>query len=148
VTSFLYMISSCSIMLLPELMYFLSIHLFKKARELLEKGLEVDPLHAPLYHSLAELEARVFNIEGLAKLNKRAANVFNTNALTPPPSMKPWEQNLKMGKGQSDLPDGIAALKLEFDLDLDGSLLHDLDPDEIIDQMTQFEDDVVGDLFQ
>jgi hypothetical protein len=62
--------------------------------------------------------------------------------------MKPWEQNLKMGKGQADLPDGIAALKLEFDLDLDGSLLHDLDPAEIIDQMTQFEDDVVGDLFQ
>lgn len=53
------------------------------AREVLEKGLEVNPTHALLYHSLAELEARVFNLEGLAKLNKRAANIFSRNAMEP-----------------------------------------------------------------
>jgi len=46
------------------------------AREVLEKGLEINPTHAPLYHSLAELEARVFNVEGLAKLsNLRYATI-------------------------------------------------------------------------
>jgi tetratricopeptide (TPR) repeat protein len=51
------------------------------AREVLEKGLEVNPLHAPLYHSLAELEARVFNLKGLAVLNEKAAKLFNRDAL-------------------------------------------------------------------
>jgi tetratricopeptide (TPR) repeat protein len=56
------------------------------ARQIMEEGLEIDPTHAPLYHSLAELEARVFNVEGLAKLNKRAAAIFNKNALESVPS--------------------------------------------------------------
>jgi hypothetical protein len=45
--------------------------------------MEFNPLHAPLYHSLAELEARVFNVEGLSRLNQRASKVFNKNALEP-----------------------------------------------------------------
>lgn len=53
------------------------------ARDVLEKGLEINPTYAPLYHSLAELEARVFNLEGLAKLNKRAAKIFSNNAMEP-----------------------------------------------------------------
>ncbi|GKY99825.1 hypothetical protein MPSEU_000936300 [Mayamaea pseudoterrestris] len=53
------------------------------ARQVYEKGLEVDPMHAPLYHSLAELEAQVFNLDGLAALNKRAKNIFNSNAMVP-----------------------------------------------------------------
>mmetsp|Transcript_42338 Transcript_42338/g.102324 ORF Transcript_42338/g.102324 Transcript_42338/m.102324 type:complete len:115 (+) Transcript_42338:2560-2904(+) len=45
--------------------------------------MELNPTHAPLYHSLAELEARLFNVEGLALLNKRALQIFNRNALEP-----------------------------------------------------------------
>jgi len=52
----------------------------QEAREIYERGIEMDPQHAPLYHSLAELEAQVFNVEGLSKLNKRAAKVFKTSA--------------------------------------------------------------------
>lgn len=80
------------------------------ARELLERGLDVDPSHASLYHSLAELEARVFNLEGLAKLNRRAAEVFNNNALVPPPSSsKAWAKKLKSSRNRK-LPKGIEAL--------------------------------------
>jgi len=56
----------------------------QQARETFERGLEVDPTHAPLYHSLAELEARVCNVQGLADLHRRASNIFNPNALEPP----------------------------------------------------------------
>ena len=67
-----------------------------EARDLLEKGLEVDTFNAPLYHSLAELEARVFNLEGLAKLNKRVAEIFNNTALIPSSaSAGAWEMKLK-----------------------------------------------------
>jgi hypothetical protein len=54
------------------------------ARGIFEKGIEVDPTYAPLYHSLAELEAQVFNLDGLARLNRRAKTIFNSNALVPP----------------------------------------------------------------
>jgi tetratricopeptide (TPR) repeat protein len=57
---------------------------YNDARQVFEKGMEFNPLHAPLYHSLAELEARVFNLEGLSKLNKRAAELFNNNVMDPP----------------------------------------------------------------
>jgi crooked neck len=52
-----------------------------EARQVLEEGISIDPFYAPLYHSLAELEARVGNVEELARLNKRTASIFNTNAL-------------------------------------------------------------------
>jgi tetratricopeptide (TPR) repeat protein len=55
------------------------------AREVFEKGMEMNPMYAPLYHSMAELEARICNLDGLAKLNKRAAELFNQNAMEPAP---------------------------------------------------------------
>jgi hypothetical protein len=42
-------------------------------------------MYAPLYHSMAELEARICNLEALSRLNKRAAELFNNNALEPAP---------------------------------------------------------------
>lgn len=81
-----------------------------EAREIMEKGIEVDPMCAPLYHSLAELEATVFNIEGLAKLNKRAASIFNTNALEPAPSSSEiWGTKIRAGRSRG-VPSGVAAL--------------------------------------
>jgi len=96
------------------------------ARTLLEKGLEVDPMHAPLYHSLAELEARVFNLEGMAQLHKRAAEIFNTNALEPPPaSMKLLRNKLQRDHSTTSTSyqkhTAVSALtkmvEIEFDLD-------------------------------
>jgi len=96
------------------------------ARTLLEKGLEVDPMHAPLYHSLAELEARVFNIEGMAQLHKRAAEIFNTSAMEPPPaSMKLLRHKLQRDHSitttNHQKHTAVAALtkmvEIEFDLD-------------------------------
>ena len=109
------------------------------ARELLEKGLEVDPLHAPLYHSLAELEARVFNIDGLAQLNKRAAEVFNANALQPASSSNLRLLGNKLRKSSSSqrkVPARIATLAklISVDMDLEEAI-SDTDPDLLIESM-------------
>jgi len=119
------------------------------ARELLEKGLEVDPSHAPLYHSLAELEARVFNIEGLNRLNKRAAENFNTNALEPPPaSMKILSRKLRVNspskKKLSTVVDTLTKMvEIEFDLD---ETVTEMDPDTLIKDMGK--EEVFGDMLQ
>jgi Tfp pilus assembly protein PilF len=55
------------------------------AREVLEKGIALNPMYAPLYHSLAELEARICNLDALARLNKRTAELFHSNALESTP---------------------------------------------------------------
>eukprot|EP00804_Cyclotella_cryptica_P026116 CCRYP_013017-RB/>CCRYP_013017-RB protein AED:0.05 eAED:0.05 QI:1151/1/1/1/0.8/0.66/6/25/770 len=113
------------------------------AREILEKAIEINPMHAPLYHSLAELEARVFNIEGLARLNKRAAELFQTDAtLSPPPTkaMQAWGKKIKQGR-MAKIPDGIAALaeKIGFDSENDcmigGLSIGDIDPETLIDSI-------------
>ena len=116
-----------------------------KARALLEKGLEVDPLHAPLYHTLAEVEARVFNLEGLAILNKRAAEVFNNNALVPPPAYsQAWSKKIRMGRSKK-LPDAVTSLmeKVGFD---DVQSMTDVDPTSVLDNMMMFEDGIIGEM--
>jgi tetratricopeptide (TPR) repeat protein len=55
------------------------------AREVYEKGIETNPMYAPLYHSLAELEARICNLEALSRLNKLTNELFNNNAMEPSP---------------------------------------------------------------
>ena len=55
------------------------------AREIYEKGIDADEMYAPLYHSLAELEARICNLDALAKLNERTNKLFNSNAMEPSP---------------------------------------------------------------
>jgi len=57
------------------------------ARDVYEEGIESNPLYAPLYHSLAELEAMICNLDALAKLNKRTNELFNNNAMEPAPRM-------------------------------------------------------------
>jgi tetratricopeptide (TPR) repeat protein len=62
------------------------------AREVYEKGIELNPLYAPLYHSLAELEARIGNFEGLSKLNKRTNEIFKyDNALESVPRSQSYQ---------------------------------------------------------
>ena len=72
--------------------------------------MEFNPLYAPLYHSLAELEARVFNVEGLSRLNQRASKLFNKNALEPAPSSSQAFGTRIKAKRKRSLPEGIAAL--------------------------------------
>jgi len=114
------------------------------ARDFLEKGLDVNPLHAPSYHTLAELEARVFNIEGLARLNKRAAKVFNANALASPSSSAAedvWGKKIRASRPNARLPDGVAALVEEIgglDLDLEHSLTV-MDPESVIEGIHRIE---------
>lgn len=96
-------------------------------------------MHAPLYHSLAELEARVFNIEGLANLNKRAAKLFQTDATAPPPSAMAMQALGKKIKGRNaKIPDGIAALAEKIGFDENDSmlaLLDDVDPELLVDSL-------------
>ena len=66
------------------------------AREVYEKGIEANQMHAPLYHSLAELEARICNLGALARLNERTNELFNNNAMEPSTgSYKALERKLK-----------------------------------------------------
>lgn len=125
-----------------------------QAREVYEKGIEVNPLHAPLYHSLAELEARVFNLEGLAILNKRAAKVFNNNALVPPPSSsEAWGTKIRSQRSRN-LPfnPNVAALAQKI-VDEDNSLWmgsdgYKLNPMTTLDKLSAraMEDDLISDL--
>lgn len=84
-----------------ELYRKLGDHLLRKgkindAREAYEKGIETNPMYAALYHSLAELEARICNLEALARLNKRTNELFNNNAMEPSPrSYEALETKLK-----------------------------------------------------
>eukprot|EP00592_Proboscia_alata_P000489 CAMPEP_0194371954 /NCGR_PEP_ID=MMETSP0174-20130528/20282_1 /TAXON_ID=216777 /ORGANISM="Proboscia alata, Strain PI-D3" /LENGTH=1077 /DNA_ID=CAMNT_0039150205 /DNA_START=116 /DNA_END=3349 /DNA_ORIENTATION=- len=114
---------------------------FDEARDILERGLEMDPRHAPLYHSLAELEARVFNLDGLAKLNKRAAEVFNSNALVPPKmSTRALGKKIQMGRAKA-----LKADQLETNLDRSNPNQNTkssyMDPDSIIESMRSVMDD-------
>ena len=133
----------------PDLYRALAENLMKKgkiveARDLLEKGLEVDPLNAPLYHSLAELEARVFNLEGLAKLNKRVAEIFNNNALVPSSaSAGAWEMKLKRHSYKKKFS-GSTVDASSFELP---ASLASTDPESVIASMSNFEDEIVGEIF-
>lgn len=76
-----------------------------------EQGMKLNPAHAPLYHSLAELEARIFNVEGLARLNKRAVKIFNRNALEPAhPSSSAAHSARARNRSKPHLPGSIAIL--------------------------------------
>jgi tetratricopeptide (TPR) repeat protein len=122
-----------------------------EAREVMEKGIDVDPLHAPLYHSLAELEARIFNIEGLAKLNKRAASIFNANAMQPSPrSSEAWGSKIRAGRSR-EIPKGVAALAQRIvEDDATDPLYTYSDTEQFLDGMISstslLEDDLVDEL--
>ena len=73
--------------------------------------MELNPAHAPLYHSLAELEARLFNVEGLARLNQRALKIFHRNALEPAPSTPTEYSRRVRSRGRYGLPRSIAVLR-------------------------------------
>lgn len=107
-----------------------------EARQVLEKGIEFDPLHAPLYHSLAELEARVFNLDGLNKLNKRAAAIFKTDAMSNSYSMgeEAWGRKIKAGRSRS-VPKGVVALaqRIVEDDETDLNELKTIDPSRVVD---------------
>lgn len=122
---------------------------FNEAREIYERGIDVDPLHAPSYHALAELEARVFNIEGLAKLNKRAAAVFQTNALeTPAGSSEAWASKIKAGR-QHSVPREVTALAEKIaEEDTEAYTGDDVDPSSFLDRMSSnlMEDGLVSNL--
>jgi hypothetical protein len=118
-----------------------------QAREIFERGIAVNPLHAATYHSLAELEARVFNVEGLAKLNRKAAEVFNNNALEPSPSSSlAWGAKIR-ARRSNGVPKGVAALAEKIVEEEGGDNLpldEDLDPFAALDSLIQ--DELVGDL--
>lgn len=91
----------------------------EEARKVFEDGLSVNPLHAPLYHSLAELEAMVFNLDALAKLNKRAAELFSTDTLASslPASAQAWSTKIRWAGVNKKLPEGVAALAAKVGLE-------------------------------
>jgi tetratricopeptide (TPR) repeat protein len=81
------------------------------AREVFQQGILIDPLYAPLYHALAELEASIFNIEGLSKLNKQAMKFFSGNAMIPTPnSSSALEARMRGSRSHQSIPHGVATL--------------------------------------
>jgi hypothetical protein len=126
-----------------------------KAREILEKGIEVNPLYAPTYHSLAELEARVFNVEGLAKLNQRAAKIFSNNSMQQPSPATTQALGAKLRTRQhSEIPKGVAALaekivEEEEDSEPESGERDDLDPFKALESVSadlMEDDEYVGSL--
>lgn len=122
-----------------------------QARQIFEQGIDENPAHAPLYHSLAELEAMVFNLEGLAKLNKKAAAIFNKDAMTPSPSStQVWGYNIQKRRSRNS-PKGVASLDkigdtTPFDYQTTAS---DSDTTtSVIDTMSELGNGVVQDLMR
>ena len=114
--------------------------------------MEVNPLHAPLYHSLAELEARVFNLEGLAKLNEKAAAIFNHDAMQQNPSTtQAWGAKIR-ARRDNEIPKGVAALAEKIVEDDEAERqqqgLDDEDPFEALESMSAglTADELVGEL--
>lgn len=108
----------------------------KEARQVFEKGIEIDPLHAPLYHSLAELEARVFNLDGLAKLNRKAAAIFNTNATAGSQNIgeETWGSKIKAERSPS-VPRGVVALAQRIVDDENEWGPKTIDPSKLVDSL-------------
>lgn len=123
---------------------------YNDAREVFEKGMELNPRHAPLYHSLAELEARVCNLEGLSRLNKRAAEFFNNNALNPAIASSQAYATKIRAKRAPGLTSGIKALAEKIvEEDEEGALLgkfNSIDPCKTLESLTGslLEDEFVG----
>lgn len=129
---------------------------FNDAREVLEEGMEINPLYAPLYHSLAELEAMVFNLEGLARLNQRATKLFQRNVMESAQqhdhaSSQAFATRIR-AKRLKSLPKGIAALANKI-VEEDGTLvgvddLDRIDPSMTLESLTGslMEDEFVGGL--
>lgn len=106
---------------------------YNDAREVFEKGLDFNPLYAPLYHSLAELEALVCNIEGLARLNRKAAELFNGNVMEPPKSSTQAFATRLRAKRSKNLPQGITALAEKIVEEDEEGILFQVDSMEKID---------------
>lgn len=129
-------------------------HLVRKgqiddARDVMEEGLKVNPMYAPLYHSLAELEARIFNVEGLANLNKRAAALFNTNALESPESSQQAMGARFRQARSNDVDERVSVLADKVGETIE--LKTDVDIESVVntfESMSKTEDEVVESLFQ
>jgi tetratricopeptide (TPR) repeat protein len=128
---------------------------FNDAREVFEQGMEINPLYAPLYHSAAELEALVFNLEGLARLNQRASELFSGNVMQPPQSSSQAFATRIRAKRSGIMPKGIVAALADkiVDEDEDGILMgmdniDQIDPSTTLESLTGslMEDEFVGGL--
>jgi Tfp pilus assembly protein PilF len=129
------------------------------AREVFEKGMEMNPMYAPLYHSMAELEARICNLEALSKLNKRAAELFNKNALEPSPlSSEAYETQMRAKRNYqgtfgktlgANNGNRISALATKIVVDDDDNddmmgLIEGIDPDNLLESLNG--EGLVGDM--
>jgi len=127
---------------------------YNDAREVFEKGMEYNQLYAPLYHSLAELEARVCNLEALSRLNRKASELFNGNVMQPLKSSTQAFATRIRAKRSKNLPQGIAALAekiVEEDEDgilFGGDSIDTIDPSVTLDALTGnlMEDEFIGGL--
>ena len=90
----------------------------------------------------------MFNLEGLANLNKRAAKLFNSNALIPPPSSsKAWGVKIRMGRAHG-VPAGVAALAQKVGESMEDEAEEtEEEPGSTLESMNRLEDEVVKDLF-
>ncbi|GMI22132.1 hypothetical protein TrCOL_g12458 [Triparma columacea] len=80
---------------------------YEQARALFSEGLDLDDTDASIYHSWAQMEASIFNLEGLNELNKRAVSLFSTDALAPRNNNNAL---LARRKGGKKLPPRLEAL--------------------------------------
>ena len=72
------------------------------ARDAFEAAIKAEPHYAPTYHSLAELEASIGNLDALAKLNRRI-NLMKDKTF--PAGLEDAEAGAEVAEGASDNDD-------------------------------------------
>ena len=96
------------------------------------------------------MEARVFNLEGLAKLNEKATALFNSNAMQPnPTTTQAWGAQIR-ARRDNEIPRGVAALaeKIVEDQEEEDAARGVVDPLEALESMDAgfMEDELVVNL--
>lgn len=98
---------------------------------------------------MAELEAQIFNLDALARLNRQASKLFNRDSSTPASSLssRAWAGNLRARRIR-DVPRGVSALAQKIVDNEDGGLpLICGDPIAALENLQLLASDVVGDIF-
>jgi hypothetical protein len=99
---------------------------------------------------LAELEAQVFNLDALARLNRQASKLFNRDVTSPPQSFSShaWAGTIRSRRSR-DVPRGVSALAQKIVENEDGALpLIAGDPIAALERLQLLASDVVGDIFK
>jgi len=109
---------------------------YDRARELFSEGLSLNDADPKIFHSWAQMEAMLFNLDGLNELNKRAVKIFSADALKP--RVTDLSSQKQRRKNVKKLPPRLVKIRKRYGGDID----LDLDGDSSISELLELEDDL------